>query len=68
MAAIDDLKSAVSTLVADTSTALKDIADKLAALAANQSDPTVTAGINDAVAALNQLDTQIKAADPGPQA
>lgn len=68
MADINDLKTAVSTLVTDTSTALTDIAAKLAALAANQTDPAVTAGINDAVTALNALDAQVKAADPGPQA
>ena len=67
MADINDLKAAVSTLVSDTSTALKDIADKLAALAANQTDPAVTAGINQAVTDLNTLDVAVKAADPGPQ-
>lgn len=65
MAAIDDLNAAMKTLIADTSTALADISAKLTALAANQTDPNLTAEIEAVVGQVNTLDTSIKAADPG---
>ena len=79
MSQADDLNTAAAAIVAaiakmkaDTATALTDIANKLATLAATQQDPAVTTAVNSAIGILNQgasdltaLDTSIEAADPG---
>ncbi len=79
MSQADDLNTAAAAIVAaiakmktDTVTALTDIANKLATLAATQQDPAVTAAVTSAIGILNQgasdlnaIDTSIEAADPG---
>lgn len=63
MASIKDLADVVEKLKADTSTTLKDILAKLAAIPTT--DPAVQAGIDQAVADLTALDATVTGADPG---
>ena len=56
MANINDLTTIVTKLVADGQTFTQDALAKLNTLLANQADPAVAAGINDAVTSLTSLD------------
>lgn len=63
MESVDAIQAALSQLVADTSTALQDIAAKIAALEGQVLSPEVAQQI---VTDITNLDNAVKAADPGP--
>lgn len=63
---IDAVNTALQTLTTDTTTALADIAAKIAALQNNTPDPTTAAELGNILTSVQTLDSNIKAADPGP--
>jgi len=63
---IDAVNTAITTLTTDTTTALADIAAKIAALQNNTPDPATAAELGNILTSVQTLDTNIKAADPGP--
>ncbi|HXI40293.1 MAG TPA: hypothetical protein VNH83_09950, partial [Bryobacteraceae bacterium] len=63
---IKNLVATLGALKSDTATALADIAAKLATAGNTTADPATAAAITAAIADITTLDTNIKAADPGP--
>lgn len=62
---IDAVNTAIETLTTDTSTALADIAAKIAALQNQTPDPATATELGNILTSVQALDTSVKAADPG---
>ncbi len=65
-AQITSFIAAFGTLKTDVTTALKDFADKLAAIGSATPDPATAAAITAVIGDITAFDGTVKAADPGP--
>lgn len=63
---IDAVNTAVQTLTVDTSAALADIAAEIASLKNTTPDPATATELDNILTSVQNLDSNIKAADPGP--